>query len=91
MQNIQLKTTIAEDGILRVQMPAEVKNTELDVLVVFQPTMTAKEEQKARHQGWPPGFFERTWGSCADAPITIDESGVSPELDDELEGIFKSQ
>lgn len=91
MQNIQLKTTIADDGILRVQMPAEVKNTELEVLVVFQPTMTAKSEQKARHQGWPPGFFQRTWGSCEEEPITLDESGVLTELDDELEGMFTHQ
>lgn len=91
MQNIQLKTTIAEDGILRVQMPAEVKNTELEVLVVFQPTMTTKDEKKVRHQRWPPGFFERTWGSCEDEPIPLDESGVLTELDDPLEGIFRPQ
>ena len=90
MQNIELKTYIGEDGILRVQMPGGVKSTELEVLVVFQPTKTEKLEKTARHQGWPPRFFERTWGSCADAPITLDESGVSPELDDELAGIFKS-
>ena len=91
MENIQLKTHIGEDGILRVQMPAAVKNTELEVLVVFQPTIAAKQETTARHQGWPPGFFQRTWGSCADAPITIDESGVDIELDDQLEGMFVPQ
>ena len=85
MQNIQLKAYIGEDGILKVQMPAKVKNTELEILVVFQP---ATEEKKPKPQGWPPDFFNRTWGSCADAPIIIDESGISTELDDKLEGIF---
>jgi hypothetical protein len=85
MQNIQLKTYIGEDGILKVQMPDAVKNTQLEVLVVFQPTPEAKTP---KHRGWPPDFFNRTWGSCADAPIIIDESGISAELDDKLEGIF---
>ncbi|MDY7005645.1 MAG: hypothetical protein SWX82_17360 [Cyanobacteriota bacterium] len=86
MQNIHLKKAhIGEDGILKVQMPATVKNTQLEVLVIFQPTT---EEKISRHQGWPPDFFRRTWGSCADDPITIDEGGISAELDDQLEGIF---
>lgn len=88
MENIQLKTQIGEDGILRVQMPATVKNTHLEVLIVFQPTTDTTEAKTVRKQGWPPDFFNRTWGSCADAPIIIDEAGVSTELDDKLEGIF---
>lgn len=89
MQNIQLKTRIGEDGILRVQMPAEVKNIQLEVLVVFQPT-ASKEEKTTIHQGWPPDFFDKSWGSCADAPIIINEAGVSTELDDKLEGMFNT-
>lgn len=90
MQNIKLKTYIREDDILRVQMPAGVKNTQLEVLAIFQPTTDTREEKTARHPGWHPGFFERTWGSCADDPIRIDEEGVSAELDDNMEGVFIS-
>lgn len=90
MQNIQLKTQIGEDGILRVQMPAEVKNTQLEVLVIFQPVTIPREGKTARDQGWPPDFFDKTWGSCANSPIIIDEAGVSAELDDKLEGMFTS-
>ena len=57
MQNIQLTTKIEEDGILRVQMPAEVKNIQLEVLIVFQPT--PQKERTTRHQGWPPDFFDK--------------------------------
>jgi hypothetical protein len=71
--------------MLKVKMPATIKNTQLEVLVVFHPTAEAKTP---RHRRWPPDFFNRTWGSCADAPIIIDESGISAELDDKLEGIF---
>ena len=37
MQSIQLKTHVGEDGLLKVQMPPEIKDMELDVMVVFQP------------------------------------------------------
>jgi len=90
MQNIQFRTYIGEDGILKLQLPAQVKNTELEILVVFQPTSTPEKEKTVRDQGWPPDFFEKTWGSCADAPIIIDEAGVSTELDDDCEDMFAS-
>lgn len=37
MQSIQVKTHVGEDGLLKVQMPSEVKDMELEVMVVFQP------------------------------------------------------
>jgi hypothetical protein len=37
MPSLQFKTYIGSDGILQVQMPSEVKDMELEVLVVFQP------------------------------------------------------
>ncbi|MEO1006716.1 MAG: hypothetical protein AAFW67_12890 [Cyanobacteria bacterium J06638_38] len=49
MQSIQLKTHIGEDGLLKVQMPPEIKDMELDVMVVFQPL--SKVEQ-VRHNAW---------------------------------------
>lgn len=90
MQNIQFRTYIGEDGILKLQLPAQVKNTELEVLVIFQQTNTPEKENTVGDQGWPPDFFEKTWGSCTDAPITIDEAGVSKELDDNFEDMFAS-
>ena len=49
MQSLHLKTHVGEDGLLTVQMPPEVKDMELDVTVVFQPT--SKGEQP-RHNAW---------------------------------------
>ena len=88
MLNIRLTTHIGEDGILKVQMPSDVKNTELDVLVLFQATTSPGQDQVAKDPKWPSDFFEKTWGSCADAPIIIDEEGVSTELDNPLEDLF---
>jgi hypothetical protein len=50
MKSIQLKTHIGSDGILQVQMPPEVKNVELEVLVVFQPTPSTSTRSSWRDQ-----------------------------------------
>ena len=49
MQSIQLKTHVGEDGLLKVQMPPEIKDMELDVMVVFQPL---SNEEQPRHNAW---------------------------------------
>lgn len=49
MQSIHLKTHVGEDGLLTVQMPPEIKDMELDVMVVFQP---ASHEEQPRHNAW---------------------------------------
>jgi len=90
MENIQLKSHIGDDGILKVQVPTELQNTEVEVLVVFQATTDTGKEKIEKARGWPSGFFEKTWGSCTDDPIIIDAGGVSPELDDDAQGIFKT-
>ncbi|OAB58152.1 hypothetical protein AY600_01130 [Phormidium willei BDU 130791] len=91
MLNIRLTTHIGDDGILNVQMPSDVRNTELDVLVVFQATTSPGQDRVAKDREWPSGFFEKTWGSCADDLIIIDEEGVSTELDDPPEDLFANQ
>ncbi len=37
MQTIKLKSHVGEDGVLQLQLPVGVKNTDLEVIVVFQP------------------------------------------------------
>ena len=49
VQSIQLKTHVGEDGLLKVQMPPEIKDMELDVMVVFQPL---SNEEQIRCNAW---------------------------------------
>ncbi|MDJ0903292.1 MAG: hypothetical protein QNJ55_31285 [Xenococcus sp. MO_188.B8] len=55
MQSIQLKTHVGEDGLLKVQMPPEIKDMELDVMVVFQPL---SNEEQLRHNAWGKAIKE---------------------------------
>ena len=49
MQSIQLKTHVGGDGLLKVQMPPEIKDMELDVTVVFQ---RSSNEEQLRYNAW---------------------------------------
>lgn len=39
--------------------------------------------------GWPPGFFEQTYGALADFPLVIDDEGLDASLDDDPEEIAR--
>lgn len=49
MQSIQLKIHVGEDGLLKVQMPPGIKDMELDVMVLFQPS---SNEEQLRYNAW---------------------------------------
>jgi hypothetical protein len=46
MQSIQLKTHVGKDGLLTIQMPPEIKDMELDVMVVFQPLLSGEQPRQ---------------------------------------------
>jgi hypothetical protein len=64
METIKLKTHIGNDGVLTLQLPPDMANRELEVLIVMQPA-----EEDVDELGWPVGFFDRTYGALADDPI----------------------
>lgn len=50
MQSIQLKAHIDSDGILKLQMPPETKDTDLEIMVIFQPL--SQQQQQPRYNTW---------------------------------------
>lgn len=46
MQSIQIKTRVGEDGLLKIQMPPETKDMELEVMVVFQPSSNVEQPRR---------------------------------------------
>jgi hypothetical protein len=72
MQTIKFNAHVGHDGLLTIELPSEMADTELEVLVVVQP--------KAK-RGWPPGYFERTAGSLAEDPIERPPQGEYEERD----------
>lgn len=77
MQTIKLRSKIGKDGILHLDIPVGVTETELEVTLMFEP-----DTLPSQGKGYPPGFFERTYGICADDPIVIDDEVIR---EDEVE------
>jgi len=86
MQSLTLRQLVGEDGILHLDVPVGLNDAELEVTITFKkvtPVTTISEELE-----WKK-FVERTYGSCADDPIVIDDEGISALLDEKMEGVFE--
>jgi hypothetical protein len=59
------------DGVLKLEVPIKTKDTDLEVVLIVQPTKSAQTDE----HGWPPGFFEQTFGSFRDAPLVREPQG----------------
>ena len=75
MQTIKLKTHIGTDGILQLQMPPEVKDMDVEILVVFQPTAEEKKVKTPGSKGWQPGFFEEVIGGWQGEALVREKQG----------------
>lgn len=75
MQTLKLKAHIDTDGMLQLQMPPEVKDMDVEILVVFQPTAEEKKVKKPVEKGWQPGFFEKVIGGWQGEPLVREEQG----------------
>jgi len=79
METITFKTHVGKDGILKLEMPKEVVNQDVEITV----TVTTLEPQPTDANGWPLGYFDSTYGSLADKPIERGDQGQI-ELRDQL-------
>ena len=77
METITLHSRVGADGLLKLQVPVKVTNTELEVVLIVQPVASASQEH-----GWPSGFFEQTYGSFRDQPLVREPQGEYEIRDD---------
>lgn len=68
---ISVKTTahVGPDGTLTLAVPTPLRETDVEVMVVVQPLALPA-------RGWPPGFFEATYGSLKDDPVERGPQGA---------------
>ena len=84
MQSITLQSHVGVDGILKLQVPVGITNTDLEVMVVVQPIAPASGRKTPEDLGWPPGFFEQTAGCWQGEPLVREPQGEY-EVRDELQ------
>ena len=70
METITLHSRVGADGLLRLQVPVNLTNTDLEVVLIVQPVAPAGETL-----GWPPGFFKEVAGGWKGEPLVRDDQG----------------
>jgi hypothetical protein len=77
MQSLFLHTRVGKDGILKIEMPIGITNTDLDIVLVVNPV----EEKQALN--WSPDFFTEVIGGWQGEPLVREPQGKY-ETRDEL-------
>ncbi|WP_413171738.1 DUF2281 domain-containing protein [Anabaena azotica] len=65
---IESLTPQQQEEVLNFIEFLQFKSQKHDIDTKSQPQQKSSEEL-----GWPPGFFEQTYGSCQDDPIILDD------------------
>lgn len=65
MQTVTLKTHTDKHGMIRLEIPTQLANQDVEIVVIMQPFSTDGVDA----MGYPIGYFEETYGSFADAPM----------------------
>jgi hypothetical protein len=68
MQSLTLHARVGKDGILKIETPIGITDTELDVILVISPTTKKPDDQDTQAKGWPPGFFTEVIGGWQGEP-----------------------
>ncbi|MBU4224747.1 MAG: hypothetical protein KKC71_02860 [Chloroflexi bacterium] len=83
MQSLTLHSRIGKDGILKLEAPIGLPDTDVEVILVVNPLKKGRKAKAIpKKRGWPEGFFEKTFGSVPDFPLR--ESQGEYEVRDEL-------
>jgi hypothetical protein len=72
MESIKIRTYIGDDGILQIQLPPEIVNQELDVVIVFQPVIqesSPSSNKTPQELGYSRRFVEEVIGSWEGEPL----------------------
>ncbi|MCP4112750.1 MAG: hypothetical protein GY749_45685 [Desulfobacteraceae bacterium] len=64
MKSMQLKSNVGKDGILRLQVPINMPEQEIEIVLVIQPVHKQTENQyHTIERGWPDNFFKDIVGA----------------------------
>lgn len=81
MQTLTLKAWTDKDGIVRLEIPTNTMNKEVEIVIVMQ---TIEDDEPLDDMGYPLNYFEETYGMFADDPIERNQP-LHPDVRDEIE------
>ncbi len=71
MQTVHLTSRVGRDGVLHLEIPVDMPDAAVEVLVVVHPITTVQPEahQAEDAPGWPPGFLDQVCGGWQGEPL----------------------
>lgn len=79
MQTMRVSEKAGSDGILHLRIPVGQPDAEYEAVVVLQPTSASHTPNGPEALGWPPGYFEQTFGSITDEDFVRPQQGELPK------------
>jgi len=79
MQTLTLKAHADQDGIIRLEIPTQITNQEVEIVVVMQ---TSASEEAVDAMGYPLGYFEEIDRIVADDMIEREQPYDLDERDE---------
>jgi hypothetical protein len=80
MQTITMKARADRDGVVKLEIPTDLADREVEIVLVMQ----ALDTEPLDDMGYPIGYFEETYGSFADEPLERNQP-LQPDARDEIE------
>jgi hypothetical protein len=65
MQTLTLKARSGKDGMIRLEIPTDLADQDIEIILVIQ----AADHEPVDAMGYPIGYFEETYGIFADDPL----------------------
>lgn len=79
MQTIRVLEKTDKYGTLQLRIPLGKPGVEYDIVVVLQPKEASPKTAIPEELGWPPGYFESTFGSIDDESFVRPPQGELPK------------
>jgi len=80
MQTITLKVRADRDGLVKLEIPTDLANREVEIVLVMHPLAPESLDD----MGYPIGYFDDTYGSFADDPLQRNQP-LQPDVRDAIE------
>ena len=71
MQSLTLHTRVGKDGILKIETPIGIANTDVEIVLVVNPMEEAYPTLE-----WPANFFTEIVGGWEGAPLVREPQGT---------------
>lgn len=80
MMTFPTKARTDKDGRLSISIPTGIRDSEVDVLVIVDPSVPDSAiSQKLSANDWPEGYFTETFGSLRNVGLERPPQDESPE------------